>query len=278
MRQRLPGGQALGGQEPMTRDIVDDRLLGALHLRALTREGFAHDPVAEHVAFQAGTLDSLMAGRFDGDATMAEMLAHGDLGIGTVEHLGGELVVLDGEAFVVKGDGRVRPVPGTVRTPFCVVAQFSPVARTTIEMPTTLADLHEVLDALADPEAGVVALRVDGSFEALRLRSVHTQRPPYPPLSEVTEHQTEWLLSEAEGTLVGFRFLGAAAGVEVPGYHLHFLSSDRAHGGHVLDVVVRRASVAIDGGNELHVELPAGIGLGVPGAADRAAIRRIEGG
>src|SRR5689334_7945024 len=67
----------------VARDIVDDRLLGALHLRSMRRSGLRHDPTVEHVAFQAGTLDALMAGGYDGDATIGDLLAHGDLGIGT---------------------------------------------------------------------------------------------------------------------------------------------------------------------------------------------------
>lgn len=63
----------------MARDLIDDRLLGALHLRALDRAGFDHDRATEHTAFQVGTLDALMAGRFDGDATIGELLAHDDL-------------------------------------------------------------------------------------------------------------------------------------------------------------------------------------------------------
>ena len=101
----------------MARDIVDDRLIGALHVRALTHRGFAHDPVAERTAFQVGTLDALIDGRYDGDTTMGELLAHGDLGLGTVQHLGGELIVIDGEAFVVDGDGAVHPVPPETPVP-----------------------------------------------------------------------------------------------------------------------------------------------------------------
>jgi acetolactate decarboxylase len=94
----------------------------------------------------------------------------------------------------------------------------------------------------------------------------------------VTKHQTEWSLPAASGSVIGFRFPDLLAGVEVPGYHLHFLSDDREHGGHVLDLTMLRGSMQVDGGNELHVELPAHIGLGTPGVADRAAIRSAEGG
>ena len=266
----------------MSTDIIDERLLGALHLRTLDRAGFVHDPAAEHVAFQAGTLDALMAGGYDGDATIGELLAHGDLGVGTVQALGGEMVVLDGEAFLIDGDGAVRPVRAEERTPFAVVCRFVPLVTVRVASPLGLRGLHELVDAhrpaLGERPAEVLALRVDGEFADLRLRSVHAQQPPYPPLSDVTAHQSEWTLGQTVGTLVGFRFPDGTAGVEVPGYHLHFLSEDRRHGGHVLDATLIEGTVAIDGADELHVELPDGIELGVPGAADRDQIRAVEGG
>jgi acetolactate decarboxylase len=261
----------------MSRDILDDRLLGALHLRAMTRAGLRHDPVAEHVAFQAETLDALMDGRYDGDASIGDLLAHGDHGIGTTQGLGGELVVLDGRAFVVDGDGLVAPVAPSTSTPFAVVCRFAPSASVDAAG-LDLAALHDRIDALAPSGADVLAVRVDGRFADLRLRSVHAPTRPYPPLAEVTAHQTEWSVTTAEGTLVGFRFPDATAGVEVPGYHLHFLSEDRLVGGHVLAATLVGGTIAVDGVDELHVELPDHVGLGVPGAADRAAIRSVEGG
>jgi len=68
----------------MTSDIIDDRLIGALHVRALTHAGLDHDVVTEHTVVQAGTLEALMAGGYDGDTTLAEILRLGSLGIGTV--------------------------------------------------------------------------------------------------------------------------------------------------------------------------------------------------
>ena len=261
----------------MTRDIVDDVLIGALHLRALTRAGLRHDPAAEHVAFQAGTLDALMAGRYDGDATIGDLLAHGDLGIGTTQGLGGELVVVDGEPFVIDGDGSVSRVPPDMRTPFAVVCRFAPSA-TTAASGLDAEALRRRIDQLAPAHAEVLAVRVDGRFAHLQLRSVHAPSRPYPPLAEVTSHQTEWTVPTADGSLVGFRFPDATAGIEVPGYHLHFLSEDRGIGGHVLAATLVEGSVAVDAADELHVELPDHVGLGVPGAADRAAIRSVEGG
>ena len=261
----------------MARELIDDRLIGALHVRALDRAGFADAAAVEHEAFQVGTLDALMAGNYDGDTTIEQLLAHGDLGIGTVAALDGELVVVDGHAFAVDGGGVVHPVPPERTTPFAVVCPFSPLVERALVGPMSLEQLHARIESLVPAGLEVVAVRVDGSFTDLRLRSVARQRPPYPPLTEVTAHQREWTVPHADGALVGFRFPELAAGLEVPGFHLHFLAGDRSTGGHVLDLSLTEGVVLLDGGQELHVELPPHVELGRPGAVDRLAITRVEG-
>jgi acetolactate decarboxylase len=262
----------------MARDIVDDRFIGALHLRALTHAGLEHDPAAEHTAVQAGTLDALMSGGYEGDTTLGELLRLGDLGLGTIQQLDGELIVFDGRAWSAGADGSIRELPLDTLTPFAVVTHFEATVTTTLEGPLALDALHARINELAPPLAPVIAVRIDGEFAALSLRSVEKQSPPYKPLREVVAHQTEWSVPQATGTLLGFRFPDATAGVEVPGYHLHFLSTDRTIGGHVMDITLVSGTVAIDPCEELHVELPEGVGLGVPGAADRAEIASLEGG
>ena len=262
----------------MARDIIDDRFIGALHLRALTHAGLEHDPAAEHTAVQAGTLDALMNGGYEGDTTLAELLRLGDLGLGTVQQLDGELIVFDGRAWSAGADGSIRELPLNTLTPFAVVTHFEAMVTEQLVGPLTLGELHARIDELAPVGSPVLAVRIDGEFSALSLRSVEKQTPPYKPLREVVAHQTEWSVSSASGTLLGFRFPDATAGVEVPGYHLHFLSADRTIGGHVMNITVESGSLAIDPCDQLHVELPDGVGLGVPGAADRAEIASLEGG
>ena len=262
----------------MARDIIDDRFIGALHLRALTHAGLEHDPAAEHTAVQAGTLDALMNGGYEGDTTLVELLRLGDLGLGTVQQLDGELIVFDGRAWSAGADGSVRELPLDTLTPFAVVTHFEATVTAALDGPLTLAALHERIDELAPTGSPVVAVRIDGEFSALSLRSVEKQTPPYKPLRDVVAHQTEWSVPSASGTLLGFRFPDATAGVEVPGYHLHFLSADRRVGGHVMNITVESGTLGIDPCDELHVELPDGVGLGVPGAADRAEIASLEGG
>lgn len=46
-----------------------------------------------------------------GDLSFAELAEHGDLGLGTLNHLDGEMVALDGEFFRADADGNVSLVP-----------------------------------------------------------------------------------------------------------------------------------------------------------------------
>src|SRR4029079_4124339 len=70
--------------------------------------------------------------------------------------------------------------------------------------------------------------------------------------------QPEFELSDVEGTLVGFRFPDYAAGMNVPGYHLHFLTADQGAGGPVLDLRLLGGVARADRTSEFHLELPHG--------------------
>jgi len=257
--------------------VIDERLIGALHVRGLSRSGFDQELAAQHVSYQIGTLASLLEGRFEGDASIAELLEHGDLGIGTVAQLAGELIVIEGSAYVVDGEGKVHLVPPHTTTPFAVVSRFLPGAPQGIEGPIDLDALLSVLHELTDQSGPVCALRIDGKFTHLRLRSVSPRTPPFASLVEATRAQSVFDLPATTGSLVGFRFPELAAGLEVPGFHLHFISDDRRHGGHVLNLELARGIISIDGGDQLHVELPEGVDLGVPGSVDSSEIEEAEG-
>jgi hypothetical protein len=79
----------------MAREVVGDQLIGALHVRALTRAGLHHDAHDGHTVVQTGTIAALLDGRYRGNVRLGELLEHGDLGIGT-EHLDGEITAVEG--------------------------------------------------------------------------------------------------------------------------------------------------------------------------------------
>lgn len=102
------------------------------------------------------------------------------------------------------------------------------------------------------------AIRVDGAFSAVRVRSVPRQTKPYPKLAKVVETQPTFDLRNVRGTIVGFRCPYFAKGANVPGFHFHFISDDRTRGGHVLELTVKQATVSIDTIPNFALALPQG--------------------
>ena len=258
--------------------MLDERWIRSLHVETL-REAELHGEREAHVLFQASTIGALLEGAYEGDLSFAELAEQGDLGLGTLNGLDGEMIALDGRFYRADVEGRVNEVPGDALTPFAVVTRFAP----SVDAEVAGAGDHEALlsrlDELVPADAASAAIRIDGRFELVRARSVPRQSPPYRPLTEVVAEQHVFELRAVTGTMLGFRFPDYAEGIEVSGYHLHFISADRARGGHVLG---SRAGdplrVRIDPSSELNVELPPGIELADPevATATHAAVELVE--
>jgi acetolactate decarboxylase len=227
---------------------------------------------------QVSVINALMIGRYDGVMPITELYRYGNFGVGTLDHLDGELIVLDGRAYQVRGDGAVLGVGSERSIPFAIVTPFEEDG----SFPCPPVDSLSVLDARLDnalpQKNNFVAVRIDGQFASITLRSVHRQEPPYRPLADVARSQSVWSHREVSGTLVGIRCPAWVGGLNVPGYHWHFLSDDRKVGGHVLDCRVDEGRVhfdvcvnwliKLDGSAELN-----GVNLGEDLSRD---LRRVE--
>jgi acetolactate decarboxylase len=259
--------------------VLDERWIKALHVEAMRRVDL-HAEREPHVLFQASTIGALLDGAFDGDLSFAELAEHGDLGLGTLNRLDGEMIALDGEFFRADVGGGIHPIPPDARTPFAVVTRFEAAIDERIEGELSHEELLARLDALTPADASSCAIRLDGRFELVRARSVPAQSPPYRPLTEVVADQHVFELEDVAGTMLGFRFPAYVEGIEVGGYHLHFVSDDRSRGGHVLDSRSNGLRARLDPSNDLHVELPPRIDLADPdlAAATHAAVAAVEGG
>ena len=257
---------------------IDTALVGALHVEYLKKGELGEDERPHHALFQTSTIDALLEGRYDGDVSFAELEEHGDFGLGTLEALDGEMVALDGSFYQVKADGRAYAIAGGTRTPFAVVTFFEPDLSRGLTGPMNLATFCTRLDLLVGGEASCYAVRVDGRFEYVKTRSVPRQRRPYPPLAKVVEHQPTFELRDVSGSLIGFRFPRYAQGLNVAGYHFHFITAERSAGGHVLEFQLARGDLLVDSEANLRLELPPGVDLPAPDltVGKKKALDRIE--
>lgn len=227
----------------------------ALSAHRRDRNRLHHDAHA-HEYYQTSLLSALMTGVYDGELTVGTLLEHGDFGLGTFNALDGEMIVLDGVAYRLTGDGTASVAAADDRTPYAAVIPFEPDVEEPVDAPLDKPAFEARLDGLAGSRNLFYAVRFDGRFARMTVRNVVRQVPPYRPLLEVVGGQAVHALDGVEGTMIGFRCPDYAVGIGVPGYHLHFVDAARGQGGHVLDYRIEHGRLQLDHTSSLHLELP----------------------
>jgi acetolactate decarboxylase len=244
---------------------VDDRVIVALDDLARTsgapRDHLVERALAEylgiehHTLYQVSTAGALVEGVYQGAVSVGMVREHGDFGLGTFEDLDGEMVVLDGHVFRVSSSGAVHEVADDSTTPFAVVTRFGDPDARVLDAVDDLAALTAAVDTMRESANMFFAVRVDGRFDAVHVRAA-CRTAPGVPLAIATEQQAEFELTAVDGTMVGFWSPPYASGVEIAGYHLHFLTDDRNAGGHVLDCRGRGLRVRVQEESDVHLALP----------------------
>lgn len=257
---------------------IDSGLIGALHVERMEERDVRVGEHPHHTLFQTSTIDALLDGNYEGDVTFAELEGQGDFGLGTFDALDGEMIGLDGVFYQVRADGRAYEVGKQMKTPFAVVTFFEPKEILPLTSSIDLAALCTLLDKVADDRTTCHAVRVEGFFRYVKTRSVPRQRKPYPPLVEAVKHQPTFEFRDVWGSLVGFRFPDYVQGLNVSGYHFHFITEDRSAGGHLLDCRIARGELRVDHESDLWLELPPGVDEAMPdmAASKKDALKRIE--
>lgn len=206
--------------------------------------------------YQVSTLGALMKGDYDGEVDIESLERQGDFGIGTFDCLDGEMVVLDGEFYQVRFDGVTGLVKPGVKTPFAAVTFFDADKGIEISEKRDLAELSKAADSIIENKNIPYAIRVTGKFDYIKTRSVPRQEKPYRPLVEVTKDQSVFEMHDIEGTIVGFRVPEYMQGLNAAGHHLHFISSDKKSGGHLLGCVTDRVRIEVDDTRDFYMSLP----------------------
>lgn len=218
--------------------------------------GCAHAPCKKDVVFQNAPIKALLAGCYSGTMSIRDLEKHGDFGIGTLDALDGEMVALGHSFYQIKSDGQAHRLGRGDTSPFATVTFFHAGQEFSPGRPMSYKELTGFLDANLPSENLIYAVKVEGRFSSLKVRSAARQNKPFPVLTEAIKEQKIFEWKDHEGTLVGFRFPSYVEGINVPGYHFHFLSKDKNLGGHVLDLQVEDPRIQIDPSRGLSVELP----------------------
>ena len=209
--------------------------------------------------YQVSLLQGLTFGDYHGSVTIGEVKHHGDTGIGTFNRLNGELIMLDGQVYRAAGDGSVSLVSDEETTPFCVVTFLDGDVTENLRDISDYEALHRELDRMVAARGinRFYMIRIDGKFRELNVRSVYAQQEPYRPLVKVLEHdQTFFDYENIDGTVVGLYCPPYMSSLNATGWHMHFISSDKTKGGHVLGLQIADGVLTWDDIDAFQLRLP----------------------
>ena len=206
--------------------------------------------------FQFSTINALLEGVYDGELTIQELLQKGQIGLGTFDALDGEMVIIKGRCFRINNQGNAEEVTADETTPFAAIAQDPSTNSHYLFLIDSLEKLESELDQIIENPNLIHIIRIGADFQTLKARSVHRQTKPYPPLTQVTPYQAVFEFTDISGDLVVFWCPQFFEGLNVPGYHFHFIDKDLKHGGHLLDCSFLLGTVHISPCYDLFVQLP----------------------
>jgi acetolactate decarboxylase len=208
-----------------------------------------------HTLYQVSTATALVEGIYQGAIRVDALRQYGNLGLGTFEDLDGEMVIVDGRIFQVRADGSVHQADDGALIPFAAITSFTVTAPAILQDCPDFAHLTAKFDSLRPSENFFYALRVDGQFDYIHTRAMRRTEEGV-PLLQASAVQPEFEFQNIKGTFVGFWTPEYAKTLNVPGYHLHFISDDRKHGGHLLQCRGKNLRLQIQREGSYHIVLP----------------------
>ncbi len=208
--------------------------------------------------FQVSTATALVQGVYQGCVTVGEIKKHGTLGLGTFDELDGEGIMLDGEVWQAKSDGSLALAPDNATAPFWVSTNFSAQKIVQLTSVSSWGDLCQQIAQQRGHGASAnvfVACQIKGRFAYIKYR-VACKTASGTDLVSATSNQAVFIKEHCSGTLVGFWTPLYAKTLNVPGYHLHFISDDRQHGGHVLEIAASNLTLQLNEETNFKLALP----------------------
>ncbi|MBU0961494.1 MAG: acetolactate decarboxylase, partial [Proteobacteria bacterium] len=154
----------------------------------------------ESSIYLCAPVNALVEGIFEENIHLAEILKHGDFGLGTFDDLDGEMLILDGNCYQINSDGKVIEVDDQILTPFASVTFYSAGNHYELVEETPYVKFMKWLNCLLPSPNLFYAIRIEGKFAHMKVRSVPKQEN-YRPLSDIAHEQVVFDFDHISGTL-----------------------------------------------------------------------------
>ena len=177
-----------------------------------------------------------MLGNFDKTVSVKDFLHHADTGIGTYTGLDGEAIFEDGVAYKATADGKVSVMQPEDGVAFGTVAKFDEsVPEVELKNISDIETLKQALEPYVKENQNIFyMIKAKGVFKTMHVRSCFACEKPYPTLSEVAQDQREFHFENTRGDVIAVWCPKYVNGINLPGWHFHYLSGDKTQGGYIL--------------------------------------------
>ena len=210
--------------------------------------------------YQVSTLQALMLGYSRAVIPVEELLKHGDTGLGTFTGVDGEMIVLGGKCYRAMDNGDVEEAEPERGVPFSAVCTMEDSDSVSVGFMNNIDELKTALNNIIDSHFGLNSMhmaRIDGEFELVDARSESGYNSVHVDLKTILgKTQRAFKFEKIKGTLVCVYFPDYMDGINASGWHLHFISEDRKHGGHVFDIIMKSGEGQISKINSIELKLP----------------------
>ena len=210
--------------------------------------------------YQVSTINALAQGFSKSVIKVEELLRHGDLGLGTFEDVDGEMIVLDGKCYRAQKSGDVTLAENDRGVPFAAVCNFRSMRKEDPGRVETIEQLKGWLMLRIEEDFGLnsmYAVRIDGEFAKIVARSASGTKAHHVTLKDaLSVTQNVFSFENITGTLVCVYYPDYLEGINAAGWHLHFISEDKKHGGHVFDISMIKGEAAFCKLTSVEVRIP----------------------
>lgn len=210
--------------------------------------------------YQVSTISALSLGYTKSVITVEELLRKGSVGLGTYEDVNGEMIVIDDVCYQAQDDGSAYVTDGRMGASFAAVGFLENPVCFALKDIADMTQLEKELYLKVEEGFGLNSVhiaQIDGTFEKICARSESPYRSHHVELKEILKsRQEDFSFENIEGTLVAIYFPDYLDSINVSGWHFHFISGDRRHGGHVFDLKTAGCSCKLEKMDKIEIQLP----------------------
>lgn len=207
--------------------------------------------------YQYGVADAFVGGLYKGTKSLKELKQKGDFGLGAPDLLDGELTMLDGKIYQTKSTGETVEPDDNFKTSLLFTTFFKANTIITIENPIGEKALWEQISKELNNKNALYAIKITGTFDHIKARAFPpVKSEPFPAITSIFDTQKFFEFVKTEGTLIGYHLPEYLNGINSKGFHFHFLSSNKAQGGHVLDFTAKNLKIEIAELKSFELDVP----------------------